>query len=98
MLESYFGWNSVGFKSKWRSNALCEEDHIHQGSVETTRNTSCREMLSPIILAAQSMTERVLSPVAPLGSGGASCAICGVPSPSKQRTVKMCLPLCKGQS
>jgi hypothetical protein len=31
-------------KSKWRSNALCEEDHIHQGSVETTRNTSWREM------------------------------------------------------
>ena len=36
--------------------------------------------------------------MAPLGSGGASCAICGVPSPSKQRTVKMCLPFCMSQS
>src|SRR6516164_3173869 len=44
------------------------------------------------------MTERVSSPLAPLGSGGASCAICGVPSPSKQRTVKVCLPFCIGQS
>ena len=45
----------------------------------------------------QSMTERVSSPLAPLGSGGASPATCGVPSPSKQRTVKLCLPLCMGQ-
>src|SRR5215472_13670354 len=49
-------------KGKWRSNALCEEDHIHQGSVETTRNTSW------IILAVQSMTERVSNPVVPLGT------------------------------
>ena len=49
-------------------------------------------------IASQSMTERVSSPLAPLGSGAASRAICGVPSPSKQRTVKVCLPLCRGQS
>lgn len=51
-----------------------------------------------IILAVQIMTERVESPVAPLGSGGASPAICGLPLPSRQRTAKVCLPRSMGQS
>ena len=34
----------------------------------------------------------------PLGSGRASWVTCGLPLPSKQRTVKVCLPLCRGLS
>src|SRR5215469_10207095 len=41
----------------------------------------------------QSMTVRVCSPLAPLGSGGASRAICGAPFFSKQRTVPLVNPI-----
>ena len=37
-------------------------------------------------------------PVAPLGRLGFDSAICGVPSPSTQRTAKLCRPASNGQS